>query len=242
MNKTLAFCCFLLVFGCISCQSSDNKSKNASIDLISEWIKPKENNWKLLNNVLELDPSSSMKLSTKYFYFTLPNNQLGIAEDNLANEKDISILFQLFEIKDYEINIVKEQLNGGFVTYEKENIYWKIPVNNDDTSKWICKAKNDGTFDKCCSYFGNFEIKNEKRNVLFVERKIYNKESNELLERVVEVYQKNKGIFEIDNYGSDGEKLLMKYIVSDAGFDKNQTNDKFPLNNNLKDVSTNNHE
>ncbi len=232
MNKILAFCCFLLVFGSIGCQSSENKSNNASNDLISEWIKPKEYNWKLLKNILEIDPSSSLKLSTKYLYFNLPNNQWGIAEDNIANDKDISILFQLFEIKEKEINIVKEQLNGSFLTFDNENVYWKIPVNNDDTIKWNCRVKNDGTFDKCCAYFGNFEIQNEKRNVLFIERKIYNKESNELIERVVEIYQKNKGIYEIDNYASDGVKLLMKYIVSDVGFDKNQTNDIFPLSDN----------
>jgi len=150
MNKTIYFC-FSLFLLFANCQIISNDEK------LEDWIFPKTDNFKWLKTKTYEKGYENMNLTTKFFFFKLPDNQFGTIEGNFLDYNQASVQVMLFELKNDELKLLRVKTGGipGIEpienSFDSNNIYWKLPPEND-TIKWKYTREAD-TYVKCKSYW-----------------------------------------------------------------------------------------
>ena len=232
MRNLLFFCSLTFI---ISCNSTPER--NQTNETIREWVFPKVSNWKMLENIASfettsLENSQNLNLKEKRYYFDLSDSEMGITEISLFNDVPASSNYKLVKISDRQIQVMITQNKGGQVSdtsihnYQNNNTFCLLP-NQKDTSHWVYVDGQDH-YDSCSSYWGKVKIHDTLEQVLIIERNGYLIGSNEFAARDVETYQKDKGIFEIDKFGRESGKLILKYVILNEGIEK-LNNNMFPL-------------
>lgn len=227
MNKTIAILCIYFSLFCSSCNTNGNPTRaDITHGDIKQWVVPTQNNWKKLKNILNVDNSVTMNF-TQHLVFYDVENGFGMAQSAFINNVEGRITYQLFETNTNEILLKQTKVNN-IEKYQKDNIYWKLPINSD-TAFWVNHIGE--YYDSCFSYWGKSKIKGEMKETLIVERRKFWNNSKEIIERNKEIYQKEKGLYEIKQISVETGKILFDFIVSEVGKDKSLTFGKFPLRN-----------
>ena len=219
IRNFLPFCSVLFILSCNS-----KSEKNLSKETIREWIIPQENNWRMLENTAPIDGSENLSLRDKMYYINLSDSEMGLTEVSLFNNIPAASTYKLVSIGESEIKIKTTQNKGSEVSdtkihnYQTNNTFWMLP-NKNDTSHWVY-VEGEYHCDSCSSYWSNMKINDTTQQILVIIRNGYLLGSNRFTGKEVEFYQKNKGIYEIDKYGDETGKLILRYIFSDEGIEK----------------------